>query len=130
MPTAISFTIKNGATTPADTVFTCLQPASGNLPAVYQARSAGPNGAAQPKIAISSSGTQKTREVRRTIRTPYYVVGTDGVPKVVDSCFTEIRTVLPESVPDAVRADHQAYVANSCDTAQVVDTDRNGYAPS
>lgn len=130
MSQASNFTIKNGAATPVDVLFTNLQPAGGNLPAVYQARSTGNTVASQAKIMVSSTGTAKTREVRRTIRTPYSVVGVDGVTKVVDSCFTEIRTVLPETVPDDVRANHQAFVANSCDVPQIQDADKNGYAPN
>lgn len=130
MPIAESFTIKNGASTPVDTLFTNLQPAGGNLPSVYQAKGRGPSVAAQPKIAISSSGNAKSREVRMTIRTPYWVTGTDGATKVLDSCFTEIRSVLPETVPDSVRADHAAYVANSCDVQHVRASLIEGYAPT
>lgn len=128
MPNASNFTIKDG--TIADVVFTNLQPAGGNLPAVYQAKAKGPVVAAQPKISVSSSGTAKTRETRTTIRTPYAVTGADGTVKIVDSCFTEIRTVMPETIPDAVRLDHQAYVANSLDVPQMKDTQINGYAPN
>lgn len=129
MPQASNFTIKDGKTpTPADTVFTCLQPAGGSLPAVYQARTAGPNSASQPKIALSSSGTPKARETRQTIRTPYYVTGVDGQTKVVDNCFTEIRTVIPESCPAATRADHVAFIANSLDVPQIKESHHDGYA--
>lgn len=130
MPTASNFSINNGAATPVSTLFTNLQPAGGNLPAVYLAKTTGPSVSAQAKIAISATGSAKTREMRQTIRTPYWVTGVDGVTKVLDSCFTEIRTVLPESVPDDVRANHAAYVANSCDEAQVRASMKEGYAPT
>lgn len=130
MPNAANFSINNGAATPVSVLFTNLQPAGGNLPAVYLAKTTGPMVSAQAKIAVSSTGTAKTREVRITVRTPYWVTGTDGVTKVLDSCFSEIRTVLPESVPDDVRANHVAYVANSCGDAQIKDALRNGYAPT
>lgn len=130
MPQASTFTIKDGASTPADTVFTNIQPAGGNLPSVYLAKAKGPATNAQPKIAVSSTGTAKTRETRTTVRTPYWVTGVDGVTRVQDSCFTETRTVIPETVPDAVRSDHAAYVANSLDVAQVRESVRDGYAPT
>lgn len=130
MPNAVNFSVLNGASTPVTTLFTNLQPAGGNLPAVYLAKGTGPMVSAQTKIAISSTGSAKSREVRATIRTPYWVTGADGVTKVLDSCFTEIRTVVPESVPDSVRANHVAYVANSCDDAQVQAAMRDGYAPT
>lgn len=130
MPTASNVTINDGSITPVATLFTMIQPSGGNLPATYIAKSKGPMMAAQPKIMISASGTAKTRESKITIKTPYWVTGADSVTKVVDSVFTEIRTVLPDSIPDAVRKDHQAYVANFCDAAQVQETMRDGYAPS
>lgn len=130
MPTASNMSILDGQTTPVVTVFTMIQPAGSSTPATYVAKAKGPAVNAQPKIAISSSGNQKSRETRTTVRTPYYVTGTDGVPKVVDSAFTEIRTVMPDTVPDAVRNDHLAYVANSLDQAQVKESMRDGYAPT
>lgn len=130
MPTAINFTIKDGASTPADTLFTNLQPAGGSLPAVYQAKTKGVNAASQPKIQVSSETTNQGRRVRMTIRTPYSVLGTDGVTKVVGSAFTEITTTLPDLIPDSVRGDHWAYVANSCDVPQLADAGKQGYAPN
>lgn len=130
MPTASNVTVMDGQTTPVATLFTMIQPSGGNIPATYVAKAKGPSMSAQPKVMISASGTSKTREAKITIRTPYYVTGTDAVTKVIDSVFTEIRTVLPDSVPDAVRKDHQAYVANFCDNGQVQETMRDGYAPS
>lgn len=130
MSQASNFTVNDGATTPVATLFTSVQPASGNLPATYMARTKGPSSASQPTIAISSSGKKGSREVRQTIRTPYYVTGTDGVTRVQDAMFTEIRTVLPDSVPDAVRADHYAYVSNSVDIAQIKESMKDGYAPA
>lgn len=130
MPQAVNFTIKNGASTPADVVFTSLQPAGGSLPAVYQARAAGPNAALQPKISLSGEQQRNGRRTRQTVRTPYYVVGTDGVPRLVDSCFTEIITTMPDTIPDAVRNDHWAYVSNSADVAQIAESCKSGYAPT
>lgn len=130
MSQAVNFTIKDGTATPVNTVFTCVQPASGNLPATYQARTKGPSLASQPVIAISSSGKKGSREVRQTVRTPFWILGSDGVTRVQDAMFTEIRTVLPDSVPDAVRADHQAFVANSVDVSQIKDSMIDGFAPA
>lgn len=130
MPSASNFTINDGAATPVATVFTNVQPASGNIPATYLARAKGVATAQQPMIAISSKGKQKARETVRTVRTPYAVVGTDGISRVVDNCFTTITTVIPDSCPTSVRADHQAYVANSCDTAQIKEAETDGYAPT
>lgn len=129
MPQAANFTINDGATTPAATLFTCVQPASGNIPATYFARAKGVSAASQPVIAVSSKGKQKAREVTTTIKTPYAVAGTDGITRVIDSCFTTITTVLPDSCPTSVRSDHQAYVANSRDIVQFKESDTEGYAP-
>lgn len=130
MPTASNVTVNDGATTPVATLFTMIQPAGGNLPATYVAKLKGPSVSSQPKVQISATGTSKTRESKVTIKTPYWVTGTDGVTKVIDSAFTEIRSVMPDSVPDAVRKDHQAYLANWLDQAQMQETIRDGYAPS
>lgn len=130
MPTAVNFTIKDGASTPADTLFTNVQPAGGNLPALYLAKNKGPSVNCQPRINVSSTGNTKTREVRMTIRTPYWALGTDGTTRVIDSAFTEIRTVLPDSVPDSVRNDHAAFVANSLDVLQIKEANTGGYAPN
>lgn len=130
MPQAANFSINNGNTTPVSVLFTNLQPASGNLPAVYQARAVGINPASQPKIAISSKGNAKVRETHITVRVPYAVTGPDGVTKVVDSSFADIRVVQPDSCPDSVRADLAAYVANTLDIPQFAAAVKDGYAPS
>lgn len=130
MPSASTFSIPDGAGTPVSTMFTLLQPAGGTLPATYVAKTKGPSVAAQPKIAISSTGSGKTRESRITIRTPYWVTGTDGLTKIQDSVFTEIRSVVPDTVPDSVRADHAAFVANSLDVPQIREAYRDGFAPN
>lgn len=130
MPIASNLTIKDGQATPVDVVFTNIQPSSGNLPSVYIAKAKGPAVVSQPKLAISSTGNSKARETKYTIRTPYWVTGTDGATKVLDSAFTEVRSVIPDSIPDAVRADHVAYVANSLDVPQIKESLRDGYAPT
>lgn len=130
MSQAAHFTINDGATTPAATLFTNVSAASGNLPATWYAKAKGIAAAHWPMIAVSSKGRQKARETVRTVRTPYVVTGTDGIARVVDSCFTTITTVIPDSVPPSVRADHQAYVANSSDTPLVKETETDGYAPN
>lgn len=130
MAQAINFTIKDGAGTPADTLFTCVQPAGASLPATYYARAKGSASAYQPKIAISSKGNGKTRETFQTVLVPYAVTGTDGITRVVDKAYAEIRVVLPDSVPDAVRSDLRAYVANSVDVAQIIESMTTGYAPN
>lgn len=130
MSQAANFTISDGTSpTPVATVFTNVQPASGSIPATYIARAKGVSTASQPVIAISSKTKNKAREVVRTIKTPYAVLGVDGVTRVVDNCFTQITTVLPDSCPTSVRLDHQAYVANSSDTAQIKESETDGYAP-
>lgn len=130
MPIASNVTINDGATTPVATLFTMIQPSGGNLPATYVAKTKGPSMSSQPKVQISASGTTKTRESKITVKTPYWVTGADGVTKVIDSAFTEVRSVMPDSVPDAIRKDHRAYLANLLDQAQVQETVQDGYAPS
>lgn len=130
MPIASNVTVDDGTATPVATLFTMIQPSGGNLPATYIAKTKGPNMSSQPKVQVSASGTAKTRECKLTIKTPYWVTGTDGVTKVVDSAFTEVRFVLPDSVPDAVRKDHRAFVANFLDQPQIVEALTDGFAPS
>ena len=130
MSQAANFTIKDGASTPADVLFTNVQPAGGSLPATYYARSRGPMTASQPVIRTSSKGMQGKREVLHTVSVPYAVTGTDGVTKVVGSAFAEVRVVLPDTVPDTVRADLRAFVANSCNSPQFVESMTTGYAPN
>lgn len=130
MPNASNLTINDGKPTPVATLFTMIQPSGGNLPATYVAKSKGPSMISQPKVQISAQGTSKTRVSKITVKTPYWVTGTDGVTKVVDSAFTEIRSTMPDTVPDAVRADHRAYLANLLDQEQVYQTVSDGFAPS
>lgn len=128
MPQAGNIVVKDNAN--VDVEFTNVQPSSGNLPATYLARAKGASTASQPVIAISAKGQKGSREIRETVRTPYAIVGVDGVTRVQDSVFTEIRTVLPDNVPDAVRAEHCAYVRNSLAVLQVKEAHETGYAPS
>lgn len=131
MPQASNFTIKDGSSTPADVLFTNLQAASGNLPAVYQARSKGPTAAVQPKISISSKGQGKAREVRITYSVPQQRTDpVTGFVTTVDAAFAELRFVQPDNVTDAVRADLVAYVSNSVQVPQLKDACTTGYAPN
>lgn len=130
MAQATNFTIKDGAATPVDTVFTNVQPAGGNLPATYFARAKGASPAQQPTVRISSRGMQGKREVLHTVAVPYAVTGADAVSRVVSIALVEVKVVLPDNVPDAVRSDLRAYAANSLDVAQIVDAVQTGYAPN
>lgn len=129
MPSASTFTIKDGAATPLDTVFTNVQPSGGNLPAVYIAKAKGPSGLAQPKLQISSNGSVKSREIKITLKVPSFVT-VNGLTTVGDSAFAEVKIVLPESVPDSVRSDFSAYLRNSLDVAQISESTTSGYAPA
>lgn len=129
MSQAANFTIKDGATTPADTVFTNVKPAVGQSAAEYYARAKGPSPALQPKVKASDKATASSRVYTQIVETPYWVTGADGVSRRVDAAHTVITTTLPTTIPDAVRNDHYAYVANSVDVAQFQDGFKNGYAP-
>lgn len=129
MSQATNFTIKDGTAT--DTLFTCVQPSGGNLPATYFARAKGAMPVQQPVIAISSSGrSNTTRVVKQTIKTPIVVTLGDGSTKVVDFVFTDISTTIPGSASDAVRADHTAFIRNSVDVQQIYESHTDGYAPN
>lgn len=130
MAQAANFTIKDGSATPADTLFTCVQPAGGSLPAVYYARAKGLSAATQPKIQVSSKGGAKKRESFSTYLVPFSILGPDGVTRVVDNAYAEVRCVMPDSVPNDVRAHLRAYLANSLDVAQFQETVETGYAPN
>ncbi|DAD52345.1 coat protein [ssRNA phage SRR5208570_4] len=128
MPTASNITIKDGAN--ADTIFTNVQPAGGNLPAVYLGKTKGTTAASQPKLSISSKGKNTGREVVMTFAIPYAVVGTDGIERVVDTEFYEVRKVGPARIPASLQADGVAYVATSLTATQIKEAFRDGYAPN
>lgn len=130
MSQATNFTIKDGASTPADTLFTNVQPSGGGIPAVYLARTKGTSPANQPKIQVSAKGGQKKREAFMTFLVPFAVVGADSIARVVDNAYAEVRVVLPDSVPNSVRSDLRAYLANSLDIAQFQETVETGYSPN
>lgn len=129
MPQATNFTIKDGSL--ADTLFTNVQPAGGSLPATYFARAKGAIPLHQPVINISASGKQNgARTTKQTVKTPILQTDINGVTKVVDYAFTEISTTMPGTASVANRTEHWAFVANSCDIAQVADSHKDGYPPN
>lgn len=128
MPTAANFTIQDGAA--ANVVFTNVQPAGGSLPAVFLAKTKGASAASQPKVSISSKGRNGGRDVVMTITVPYAVTGTDGIERVVDTEFYEIRKVGPARIPAALQADGIAYAKNSLAVTQILEAFRDGYAPN
>lgn len=130
MPIASNFTIKDGASTPADTVFTNVTRSGGSLPATYYARSKGTAQAHQPVLRVSSRGVQKGRETKTTIAVPFSVLGADGVTRVVDTAHATLVVTLPDAVPSAARSDLRAYLANSLDITQFVETNTEGFAPN
>ena len=128
MPQAANFTVKDGAATPVDTLFTLLTPASGKSPAVWVAKSKGPNVAAQPKVDASTTGTKIGRSLRLSFRLPYWVTGTDGRVTVVDSMFASLNTTVPDTIPDANRDDFVALFANIVASAIVREMIRDGHS--
>lgn len=130
MPQAANFTIKDGATSPVDTLFTMVQPSGGTLPATYFARAKGDSVAFQPKLAVSSKGVKNGREVHYTLRVPEVVMGTNGIPTVVDAAFATLRITLPDRVSTARRSDLRAYLANLLAITQFVETNETGYSPN
>lgn len=129
MPQASTFTIKDAAL--ADVVYTNVQGAAGSFPAVYYAKAKGTAAAFQPKISISSKGlANQGREVKLTFQVPVTALDDNGVEKVVDTEFYEIKKVGPGRIPATVQADGIAYMANMLDIAQVKEAFRDGYAPN
>lgn len=127
MPQASNFTIQDGSA--VDTVFTNVTPASGNLPALYFARLKGAYPVQQPTIAISSAGKQGgVRVVKQTVKTPILQSDGSGGFKVVDFCFSEITTTMPGTAAVTDRSDHVAYVRNSLDVDQIMESHEDGYA--
>lgn len=127
MPQASNFTIQDGSAT--DTLFTNVTPASGNLPALYFARLKGAYPVQQPTIGISSAGKQgNVRVVKQTVKTPILQPDGAGGFKVIDFCFSEIVTTMPGTASVANRKDHVAYVRNSLDVEQVMESHEDGYA--
>lgn len=128
MPQAANFTVQDGAATPVDTLFTLLTPASGKSPAVWVAKSKGPNVAAQPKVDVSTTGTKIGRSMRLSFRLPYWVTGTDGRVSVVDSLFASIHTVVPDTIPDAHREDFAVLLANIVANSVVREMIKDGHS--
>lgn len=128
MPQAANFTVKDGAATPVDTLFTLLTPAAGKSAAVWVAKSKGPTVATQPKVDVSTTGTKVGRALRLSFRLPYWVTGTDGRVTVVDSQFASLNTTVPDTIPDANRADFVALFANIIATALVKEMLKDGHS--
>ena len=128
MPQAANFTVQDGAATPVDTLFTLLTPASGKSPAVWVAKSKGPNVAAQPKVDASTTGTKIGRSMRLSFRLPYWVTGADGRVTVVDSMFASLNTTVPDTIPDANRDDFVALFANIVASAIVREMIKDGHS--
>ncbi len=130
MPQAANITVKDGQSTPADTLFTLLTPSAGNFPAVWVARSKGPTTATQPRLESSSEGFKGGRRVRITIKVPYYVTGTDGKSTFVDNYHVSSQVVIPDTIPAGFRADGAAYAGNLVTHALIKETITDGYAAS
>lgn len=129
MPTASNITINDSAAVAV--VFTNVTGASGALPAVYYAKTKGTAAAFQPKLSISSKGMANSgREVKMTLALPVTVIDENGIEKVLDTEFYEIRKVGPGRIPALQQADAAAYVANALDVAQIREAFRDGFAPS
>lgn len=128
MPQAANFTVKDGAATPVDTLFTLLTPAAGKSAAVWVAKSKGPTVATQPKVDVSTTGTKVGRALRLSFRLPYWVTGTDGRVTVVDSQFASLSATVPDTIPDANRADFVALFANIIATALVKEMLKDGHS--
>lgn len=128
MPQAASFTVEDGAATPVDTLFTLLTPAAGKSAAVWVAKSKGPTVATQPKVDVSTTGTKVGRALRLSFRLPYWVTGTDGRVTVVDSQFASLSMTVPDTIPDANRADFVALFANIIATALVKEMLKDGHS--
>lgn len=124
---AENFTIKDSAG--ADVLFTAVASAAGNTPSVWYAKSRGSAAAFQPKIQLSSNGRSGNgRDVKMTIAVPVTVTDDNGVERVVDTEFYEIRKVGPGRIPARTQADAAAFVANAMDVAEVRNAFRDGYA--
>lgn len=130
MPQAINITVKDGQSTPADTLFTLLTPAAGTNPAVWVARTKGPTTACQPRVDISSEGFKGGRRVRVTIKVPSYTVGSDGKVSIEDAWHAAAAVTIPDRVPASFRADGAAYLANVLAAAIVKESNIDGYAPA
>lgn len=130
MPQAANITIKDGQSTPADTLFTLLTPAAGGNPAVWTAKTKGPTAATQPRVDVSSEGFKGGRKVRVTVKVPVYVTGTDGMVRLIDSFHFTGQVTLPDTVPSANRSDGVAYTANLFSTALMKEVLSEGYAPA
>lgn len=128
MPSASNITVKNAAL--ADIVFSNVQGAAGTSPATYYARTMGTAPAFQPKLAVSSrSLPNQGREVKLTFAVPVTQV-VEGVEKVIDTEFYELKKVGPGRVPANVQNDAVVLLANLLDAAQIKDAFKEGYAPN
>lgn len=129
MPQASDFTIKDGAN--EDVLFSNVQPASGNLPALYFARAKGAFPAQQPVLGVSSHGKAgMTRVVKQTVKTPILQSDGAGGFKVVDFVFTDVSTTIPGTASSTDRDNHGAFLANSLGVPQILSAHEDGYAPN
>lgn len=134
MPQAQNITVKDGASTPADTQFTLMTPAAGNSPAVWNAKSKGPVTAAQPKLEISSQGFKNGRTAGRkvtlTLRVPAWSIAADQSLNISDAYFARVDVTVPDRVAASFRADGAAFIGNLIANAIIAEVFRDGYAPA
>lgn len=124
---ATNFTIKNAAN--ADTVFTAVASAAGNLPSVWYVRSMGTAPAFQPKLQLSTKGRpNQGRDVEMTFAVPVTATAPDGTVKVVDTDFYKVTKVAPGRIPATVQTDSSTLLANILDVPQIRDAFATGFA--
>lgn len=123
---ANNLTIKDSAN--ADVLFTAVQSAAGTAPSVWLAKAKGKAPAFQPKIQMSSQGRAGSgRDVKLTLAVPVTVTDDNGVERVLDTEFYEVRKVGPGRIPATTQADAAAYLAGALANAEIRAGFRDGY---
>lgn len=130
MPTLSNITVKKADGT-TDVVYTALQPASGNLPAIFRNNTVGATLAERPTLLIKAmdNGTKQSRRVRVDFSWP--LVSTDSGGRVVPAgrMAGEASVVIPQN-QDAATIKEQAHqFANLIGSAIIKACFDEGYAP-
>jgi len=132
MPSQTSLTVKKNDTT-TDVTYTAITPSSGDKnPAVWRNESVGTAMSHRPTLTLSSrnNGGGTARRMEGMLMYPTTVTGSDGKVTVADKCLITIGGVIPVGMPTVDINEAVSQAMNLFKTTQVLDSFKNGTAPT
>jgi hypothetical protein len=121
MPQAANITVKNGAGTPVDKIFTLYGPAAGDGSIAKWALKEGLISSVFPTFTASArqSGNQG-RNLQLKLRIPSsYTDSVTGLTKVGSAFEANVAVAVPDDFPEALKNDAVAFTANLLNHALV-----------